>query len=222
MNVRKTDEFSQIEYLLECHLEGIESFADKMESLIVNEAKQAKDVYQKRIEAEKENDFYSDILYNDLLNSINLYPQLIRKLIVQGLFSLIDNFLRRLAEQQFNNHGGIPSYINTSGNGISKARKFLVKSAKIDLTAVENEWKRIKKAQNVRDYLVHKESHSPKKKGEVIKICQAHENLDFDENNSEVIISSSEYIYETVKDVKVFCLKVLEELRNKSCVKPIH
>ena len=179
-----------------------------------DEAKRAEEAYRCR-NKDEDNAFYSDILYNESFSAKKLYPQIIRKSTVQVLFSHLDNYMRKLAEQRYSNYGGIPSYESTREKGILKARKFLVRSAELNLSSVENQWQNLVKLKNIRDFIVHKESQSDKQTGIIIKICANSLNLEYDEGERDVQICSKNYCAEMIRDIRFFFSTILIELRRQ-------
>lgn len=138
------------------------------------------------------------------------FPQYQRKSYLIMLLSIFEDFLNQLCISVKLEYKLNISYVDFAGKGIDRAKDYLNKATPLNFTANSKEWNKIKKAQLIRNIVVHAAGHMDpiKHKKELVIVSSE----DFLESKSYArihLLLSREYILELISDLKLLNKQLL-------------
>jgi hypothetical protein len=210
--VRRQDEFSKFDYLLEFELKEFRQYTIGLEESI----KRIQYETKKKIDEEIWPDKSEPIPYYAITisNHVDLFtPNLFYKSTLTALYSFFESALREIVKTAREKSSSRIKVEDLKGNGITLYRDYLVKVVGLDLVTLNDEWSRINNARHVRNSIVHNdyENSESKKTKLLIKICAANDFLDY---SCEVTIKDSKYLSDFIDDIQKFLKGLIKIMRD--------
>ncbi|BCE00281.1 hypothetical protein [Marinicellulosiphila megalodicopiae] len=133
------------------------------------------------------------------------FPQLQRRSYLVMLLALFEDFLNQLSDSIKEDENIVDNPFDIDGKGIDRAKKYISKFSKINFPSNSKEWQNIKKAQSIRNLIIHAGGHIDlDKKIKELKIISENKNLDIEYFARTHITIEQSYLTDLISDLLNF------------------
>ena len=216
---RRSRVFGMFCHQLDGTKELINEFLNDSLNLVTNKFNQIQSEYQriKKVSKEEGEIFYQHD-YEPRRGATYELKEIICFTSIGFLFTQFETKFNELANLTNEIFGGnsFDNYTNKcrkNNKGINKAKNFIIDTAKIDISDIENSWSKIKQFQNLRNCIIHRNG-IVKRESSIIQFAQSNANLNYHES-SDMIQIEKEFIEKFAIILFDYIEQIIIKLYNK-------
>lgn len=195
--------------IIQYRLEQFRQYTLEIESKFDSDKKKLSGYYDEAKNELSEDEFreMGDIFADDYYMIEEIYIGIYRKSTLVSIYSFLESFLNKLCRHLYNQHKYPVKLEDLMGEGISRARIYLEKLAKVDFSALNGQWSDLRTLNKIRNCIVHCEGN--------IKLARNFDSLqNIINNNKSLSLINNEYI-KIEREYIGFCIIKTEEFLSQ-------